>query len=138
MPGDVFKWVLSRSPILLALAAVIWVGLVVQITKDPQVPVIDSWIEPADQRVVAKLLLCVLVFVLVALLASMLLRYVMSATPARMKGPLGFELDWTLEDATALKENDDKLQRQLEEQADFGEKLARRVNRLAAKLEGEG
>ncbi len=121
------RWVADRLPLFLALAAGGYALVEFEITQDPKLPLIETWLSRGDARVAAKALLVAAVFVVVYVVAAIAWRSLVHATPTRLKGPLGFELDWTPEDAKGLRDVDERQQEDLD-------KLAKLVQDMAAKV----
>lgn len=128
--GAALAWLVRRLPLWLALAATFYVAAEVDIAQDPDLPLIDSWLESATKQDVALMLLLALVFILVLLLASVAWRFVLQATPNRLKGPLGIELDWTPEVARQVKGADDALQREIEATVALVKRIDERLTTL--------
>ncbi|HEV3000221.1 MAG TPA: hypothetical protein VGW75_05720 [Solirubrobacteraceae bacterium] len=120
-------WMLDRLPLAVASAATVYALLEFEIADHPKLPVIDGWLSAQDARVVAKAVLLAGVFVAVYIVAAIAWRSLLHATPTRLKGPLGFELDWSPEDAKGLRDVDERQQDDLD-------KLATLVRDLAAKV----
>jgi hypothetical protein len=114
----------------MAAAATVYALFAFDIQQDPELPLIDSWLEPDDARVVAKALLMALVFIVVYLIVAVAWRSLLHAAPGRIKGPLGFELDWTPEDAKDLREVDERQQEDVDRLTRLVSDLARAVKRL--------
>jgi hypothetical protein len=125
------RWILARLPLLLSGAVTIYVMVAFEISRDPKLPVVDSWLEIKDQRLVAEFLLLALTFVLVYVVLTIIWRSLLQAAPSRLKGPLGFEMDWAPEDAKSLREVDEKQQESIND-------LTTLTRDLARKLKGSG
>lgn len=124
------RWVLERLPLAVALAVTVFALLEFEIRDDPKLPLIHTWLSPADAKLVAKALLLVLTFVVAYVFAVIIWRSLLSATPTRLKGPLGFELDWTPEDAKDLREVDERQQEDIKKLAKLVRELAGKVSKL--------
>ncbi|HEV2813271.1 MAG TPA: hypothetical protein VGW10_08475 [Solirubrobacteraceae bacterium] len=123
-------WFLRRVPLWLAIAAATYAALEWEIRTGADVPLLDTWLDSRDLRVAATLLLVMGVFGLALLVATAVWGYLLQAMPSRIQLPLGLELDWTPEDAKALREIDEKQQQDIDQTIKLVRDLAADVKRL--------
>jgi hypothetical protein len=126
------NWVLKRVSLIVALAVTLAALIATSVHGNPNMPLIDGWLDPDDERLAAEALLLILIFLLTLLLTSIVQRYVERGSPNSFKGWM-FELDWTPEGAAEMRDIYQRLQADQQETAQLLQATVTRIQALEKK-----